>query len=114
MCLLLVHSVLISSKRVYNIMLMIRDYSSGGPKAWKEMRQRQMDFYQGWDQDEAMKKKPDREEGDSELQEEFEGDDDDDGGAAAEEEDAFQAKKRADEDEEEQGEPVSLPFIYRT
>lgn len=78
--------------------------SSGGPKAWKEMRQRQMEFYQGWDQEEAMKKKPQSdEEGGREFQEEFEGDDD--GTAEAE---ALQAEAQADQEEEEQSEPVSL------
>lgn len=29
--------------------------SAGGPKAWKEMQQRQMEFYQGFDQDSTAK-----------------------------------------------------------
>lgn len=94
------------------LMRVYADYSvinsSGGPKAWKEMRQRQMEFYQSWDEKEAMKKKPVEEEDASELQEEFEGDD---GGAI--EEDPLQAKRHADEDEEEQSEPVSITtFLF--
>lgn len=83
--------------------------SSGGPKAWKEMRQRQMEFYQGWDQEEAMKRKPPAdEEGDRDFQEEFEGDDD-----CTAEAEALQAEAQADEEEEEQNEPVSVrPSSY--
>lgn len=67
------------------------------------MRQRQMEFYQGWDQEEAMKRKPPvDDEGDRGFQEEFEGDD-----AGAAEAEALQAEVQADEEEEEQSEPVS-------
>ncbi|KAJ4397553.1 hypothetical protein N0V93_001784 [Gnomoniopsis smithogilvyi] len=75
--------------------------NSGGPKAWKEMRQRQLDFYQSWDQEEATKKRPVDGDGNRVLQEELEGDDE--GGAA--EEEARNEKELADGDEEEQSEP---------
>lgn len=31
--------------------------SAGGPKVWREMRKRQMEFYQGWDQESPSKRK---------------------------------------------------------
>lgn len=85
--------------------------SSGGPKAWKEMRQRQMEFYQGWDQDEAKTKKSDDDGNDGKLEEEFEGDDT--GGGAAEEQEV-QAKKEADEAAEDESEPVSRSLLFGT
>lgn len=73
------------------------------------MRQRQMEFYRGWDQEEAAKKQPVDMEGGGELQEEYEGEGD--GGDA---EETVQAKGRKDEDEEEQSEPVSyIPSLVR-
>lgn len=66
------------------------------------MRQRQMEFYQGWDQEEAMKQKSSiGEEGNSRFHEEIEGDDD-----ARIEAEALQAEVQAKEEEEEQSEPV--------
>lgn len=73
------------------------------------MRQRQMEFYQEWDQEEAMQRKSLMdEEGNSKFHEELEGDDDD-GRAEAE---ALEAEAQAKEEEEEQSEPVSPHLIF--
>lgn len=73
------------------------------------MRQRQMEFYQGWDQEEAIKRKPQiDEEGDSTFHEEFEGNDD---GATEAEALQVEAQANENEEEEEQSEPVSLHLV---
>ncbi|CAN8101633.1 unnamed protein product [Discula destructiva] len=74
--------------------------NSGGTKAWKEMRQRQREFYQGWDRNESMVKKPENAMDDGGLEEEFEGNDD--GGGADE---AAAAEQQAAQAEEEESEP---------
>lgn len=42
-------------------------HSAGGPKAWREMQQRQMEFYQGFDQDAPAKSKDPDEDDDPEF-----------------------------------------------
>lgn len=45
-------------------------YSAGGMKAWKEMQQRQMEFYRGFDQESPTKSKPSDEDFDAEYSQE--------------------------------------------
>lgn len=75
------------------------------------MRQKQMEFYHGWDQDEARTKKSDDDGNSGKLEEEFEGDDA--GGRAAEEQE-LQAKKEADDAAEGEGEQVSHSPLFGT
>lgn len=75
------------------------------------MRQRQMEFYQGWNLHEASIKRSEDDEEAARLEEEFEGDDA--GGGAAEEQEA-QAKKEADEAAEEKSEAVRRCLLFRT
>lgn len=44
--------------------------SAGGPKAWKEMQQRQMEFYRGFDQESPARSKPTDEDSDAEYSQE--------------------------------------------
>lgn len=46
------------------------DCSAGGPKAWKEMQQRQMEFYRGIDQESPTRSKPADEDLDAEYSQE--------------------------------------------
>lgn len=77
-------------------MLTLR-YSAGGMKAWKEMQQRQMEFYRGFDQESPTKSKPSDEDFDAEYSQDVKAHLED--GARCEE-----AEDKPDEDDE----PVSF------
>lgn len=70
------------------------------------MRQRQLEFYQGWDEEEVSKRDPDEDGSGRGFQEELEGHD---GGSA--EEEALQAKEQAEKDEDDECEAVSTAKV---